>query len=62
VASTLPSADTEEGEFEMVSKKPEEKPDEPKLRRKAVCEAEVRNLYLCLSYSLFIILSVCVFV
>jgi hypothetical protein len=62
VASTLPSANTEEEEFEMVSEKPEEKPEEPKLRRKAVCEAEVRNLYLCLSYSLFIILSVCVFV
>ena len=49
MASTLPSANTEEEEFEMVSKKPEEKPEEPKLRRKAVCEAEVRNLYFCLS-------------
>ena len=42
MASTLPSADTEEEEFEMVSDKSEEKPEEPKLRRKAVCEAEVR--------------------
>jgi hypothetical protein len=42
VAPTLPSADTEGEEFEMVSEKPEEKPEEPKLRRKAVCEAEVR--------------------
>lgn len=49
MASTLPSANTEEEEFEMVSEKPEEKPEEPKLRRKAVCEAEVRNLYFCLS-------------
>lgn len=44
MASTPPSADTEEEEFEMVSDKSEEKPEEPKLRRKAVCEAEVRIL------------------
>jgi hypothetical protein len=44
VATTPPSADTEEEEFEMVSEKPEGKPEEPKLRRKAVCEAEVRIL------------------
>ena len=60
MAPTLPSADTEGEEFEMVSEKPEEKPEEPKLRRKAVCEAEVRIFYvsvclnLCLQYFLFV--------
>ncbi len=53
VASTLPSADTEEEEFKMVSEKPEKKPEEPKLRRKAVCEAEVRIFMF-----LFVLISV----
>ncbi len=63
MASTPPSADTEEEEFGVVSKKPKKKPEEPKLRRKAVCEAEVRTfmflsvLISCLHYFLFVLLS-----
>ena len=58
MASTLPSADTEEEEFEMVSKKPEEKPEEPKLRRKAVCEAEVR-IFMFLSVLISVYTTFC---